>query len=606
MIQGSPLNRTRAGRIWSGAAAVAASGALVLGMVGTAAAASPAAPSAGRTLTLTRGATTHITSKLAPASRISPNAAASNEISPNDDVTERTPKVEAPQVNPPTTPPAVSGKRITYSNPNATGFNGLSHVDSRTASNGNQFSLEPPDQGLCVGNGFEIETINDVLAVYNGSGKIVAGPIALNAFLGYAPAIDRTTITFGPDVTDPRCYYDADTQRWYHTDLTLEQDPVTGALTGATHVDIAVSQTSDPTGAWTIFHLDTTNGDGSLKNHPGCPCLGDQPLLGFDATGMYITTNEYPVFGPGFNGAQVYATSKWELAAAADNLGQPGVVVSFDGLPLAEGQAYSVQPADSVGKYATGNNGTEYFLSALQFGPAPLDNRIAIWSLTGTNSLNGLHPKVKLQSHVMKSEVYGQPNPAVQRNGLLQFNTTLTLLNSNDDRMNQVVYSNGLLWSGVNTIVTTKDGSTRVGLAFFAVQPDWNGSKLSGHVQHQGYVAVNGQNLLFPAIGVDKWGNAVMTFTLVGPKYYPSAAYIRLKDNWTSDEIHVIGDGVGPADGFTGNPAYGGTDYVERWGDYSAAVVDSSGRIWVATEYIPSGPRTALANWGTFIAKVKP
>ena len=155
--------------------------------------------------------------------KISPNAAASNEISPNDDVTERTPKVEAPTVNPPTTPPAVSGKRITYSNPNATGFNGLSHVDSRTASNGNQFSLEPPDQGLCVGNGFEIETINDVLAVYNGSGKIVAGPIALNAFLGYAPAIDRTTITFGPDVTDPRCYYDADTQRWYHTDLTLEQ-----------------------------------------------------------------------------------------------------------------------------------------------------------------------------------------------------------------------------------------------------------------------------------------------------------------------------------------------------------------------------------------------
>jgi len=206
----------------------------------------------------------------------------------------------------------------------------------------------------------------------------------------------------------------------------------------------------------------------------------------------------------------------------------------------------------------------------------------------------------------MKSEVYGQPNPAVQRNGLLQLNTTLTLLNSNDDRMNQVVYSNGLLWSGVNTIVTTKDGSTRVGIAFFAVQPDWSGSKLGGHVQHQGYVAVNGNNLLFPAIGVDKWGNAVMTFTLVGPKYYPSAAYIRLKDSWTSGTVHVIGDGVGPADGFTGSPDFGGADHVERWGDYSAAAVDASGHIWVATEYIPSGPRTALANWGTFIAKVNP
>jgi hypothetical protein len=606
MFEGSSRHRTRARSLGSAAAALAAAGALVLGMVGSAAAASPAASAGGRTLTLTRGATTHITASRAPASRISPNDAGSTEISPNDDVTERTPKVGAPQVNPPSTPPSVAGKKVSFGTSGATGFNGLSHVDSRTASGGNQFSLEPPDQGLCVGNGFEIETINDVLAVYHGNGTLVAGPTALNAFLGYAPSINRTTGAFGQFVTDPKCYFDADTQRWYHTDLTLEQDPTSGALTGATHVDIAVSQTNDPTGAWTIFHLDTTNGDGSLANHPGCPCLGDQPLLGFDATGLYITTNEFSVNGPEFNGAQVYATSKWKLAAAADNLGSPGVVVSFDGLPLAEGQAYSVQPADSVGGYATANNGTEYFLSALQFGPAPLDNRIAIWSLTGTKSLGGLHPKVKLQSHVMKSEVYGQPDPAVQRNGLLQLNTSLTVLNSNDDRMNQVVFANGLLWSGVNTKVTTKDGSTRVGIAFFAVQPEWNGSTLGGHVHHQGYVAVNGQNVLFPAIGVDKFGNAVMTFTLVGPKYYPSAAYLRLNASSTAGTIHVIGDGVGPADGFTGDPAEGAPDNVERWGDYSAAVADSSGHIWVATEYIPNGPRTLLANWGTFVARVSP
>ena len=610
MIHGIPRERTRAGRVWSGAAAIAAAGALVLGMVGTAAAASPTLAAGGRVLALTRGATTHIgATNSAPrtSSKVSPlSQAGSSEISPINDITERSPKVEVPATNPPTTPPSVAGNKVSYTTPGATGFNGLSHVDSRMASGGNQFSLEPPDQGLCVGNGFVLETINDVLAVYKANGTMVAGPTALNAFLGYAPSIDRTNHVYGPFVTDPKCYFDAGTQRWYHTDLTLDVNPTTGADTGTTHVDIAVSQTSDPTGAWTVFHLDTTNGDGSLKNHPGCPCLGDQPLLGFDATGMYITTNEFSVAGPNFNGAQVYATSKWELAAAADGLGSPGVVVSFDGLPLAEGQAYSLQPADSVGGYATGHGGTEYFLSALQFGPAPLDNRIGIWSLTNTSSLNGLHPKIKLQSHVMASEVYGQPNPAVQRNGILTLNTTLTLLNSNDDRMNQVVYANGLLWSGVNTIVTTKDGSTRVGIAYFAVDPEWHGSALGGHVARQGYVAVNGNNVLFPAIGVDRWGNAVMTFTLVGPKYYPSAAYLSLGASSTSGMIHVIGDGAGPADGFTGDPAYGGTDHVERWGDYSAAVTDGAGHIWVATEYIPGGPRTSLANWGTFVAKVNP
>ena len=610
MVQGIHREGTRRHRIWSGAAAVAASGALVMGMVGTTAAASPAISTSSRELNLTGGVTTHI-SAAAPTlkafSTLTPQSQASTlEISPNDDATELTPKFGATQVNPPTTPPTVkNGKQVSYGTFGATGFNGLSHLDSRTASGGNQFSLEPPDQGLCVGNGFVIETINDVLAVYRQNGTMVAGPTALNAFLGYTPSINRTTGEFGAFVTDPKCYYDADTQRFYHTDLTIDQDPATGAFTGNTHVDIAVSQTSDPTGAWTVFHLDTTNGDGTLANHPGCPCLGDQPLLGFDATGMYITTNEFSLFGPEFNGAQVYATSKWKLAAAADGFGAPGVVVTFSGLPLAEGISYSVQPADSVGGYATEHNGTEYFLSALDFN-ASLDNRVAIWALTGTNSLNRLHPNVNLQSHVMSSEVYGQPAPAAQRNGLLTLNTSLTVLNSNDDRMNQVVYADGLLWSGVNTIVTTRDGSTRVGIAYFAVNPDWHNGSLSGHVQRQGYVAVNGENVLFPAIGVDRWGNGVMTFTLVGPDYYPSAAYVRLDEHSTDSTVHVIGAGVGPADGFTGDPADGAPDNVERWGDYSAAVTDASGHVWIATEYIPGGPRTALANWGTFVARVNP
>src|SRR5207248_4911984 len=30
-------------------------------------------------------------------------------------------------------------------------FDGINHRDQRTTNGGNQFSLEPPDQGLCVG-----------------------------------------------------------------------------------------------------------------------------------------------------------------------------------------------------------------------------------------------------------------------------------------------------------------------------------------------------------------------------------------------------------------------------------------------------------------------
>ena len=44
-------------------------------------------------------------------------------------------------------------------------FDGLNLRDQRTANGGNQFTVEPPDQGLCVGNGFILETVNDVLRV---------------------------------------------------------------------------------------------------------------------------------------------------------------------------------------------------------------------------------------------------------------------------------------------------------------------------------------------------------------------------------------------------------------------------------------------------------
>ena len=41
-------------------------------------------------------------------------------------------------------------------------IDGLNHFDTRFSNEGNQFSTEPPDQGLCVGNGFVLETVNSV------------------------------------------------------------------------------------------------------------------------------------------------------------------------------------------------------------------------------------------------------------------------------------------------------------------------------------------------------------------------------------------------------------------------------------------------------------
>src|SRR5205085_5895236 len=134
----------------------------------------------------------------------------------------------------------------------------------------------------------------------------------------------------------------------------------------------------------------------------------DQPLIGADANGFYSSTNE---FGPvtqlpnvSFNGDQIYALSK----TALENGTAPSVV-QFENPNLAEGIAYSVQPATSPnGQYELAAGGTEYFLSGLQF-TGTTDNRIAAWAITNTRSRKQARPQVKLNLAVGRSQAAARP-----------------------------------------------------------------------------------------------------------------------------------------------------------------------------------------------------
>jgi len=253
-----------------------------------------------------------------------------------------------------------SGKKA-KSNPTFNfGFEGLNHYQQRYSRGGNQFSVEPPDQGMCAGNGYVVEAVNDVLNVYsaasgasalpdNTATNIVSGfprnvnhTVDLNSFYGYAPAIDRAHGNVrGPFVTDPTCLYDAATQRFFVVVLTLETTPA-GAFTHVNHLDIAVSQTANPTGSWNIYRVDVTN-DGTNTGgvNPG-PYLGDYPHIGADANGFYVTTNAYPWCCNGFSGAQIYAFSKAQLAAGAVSVTMQHIDTS--GMVNAPSEAGATQP----------------------------------------------------------------------------------------------------------------------------------------------------------------------------------------------------------------------------------------------------------------------
>ncbi len=530
---------------------------------------------------------------------------------------------------------SMGNARRAKSNPELLGgFDGLNFHDQRYANGGNQFSVEPPDQGLCAGNGFVLESVNDVLAIYDKAGNKLVGPVDLNTFYGYPAAIHRSTGAYGPSITDPVCYYDAGTQRWFQAVLTLDRIGTTSALAGTNHLDIAVSQTADPTGAWTIYRLPVqNNGTDGTPDH-GCAggfCLGDYPHIGADANAIFLTTNEFALFGDGFYGAQIYAISKQALAT---NAAAPNVVLFNAGDPSVPAPAFTVWPATSSGgQFVTTNGGTEYLLSSdAVFYDSGVSNTLWLWTVSNTQAIDTTPGALALGVSSVSVQTYAVPSSlAHQKPGSTPLRDCFALtgcaptylgypnivystprdLAVNDSRMQQVSYANGKLWGTLDTDVLLGDGSHGSGINYFVINPNSRG------VAANGTLALPDANLTYGAAAVTQSGRGVIAFTVVGPNDHPSAGYASLDAKIGAGDVHIAAAGAGPWDGFTGIPYLGGGR--PRWGDYGAAAADGN-TIWLASEYIAQtctlaqyltpplfqcgGTRGALGNWATRISAI--
>ncbi len=515
------------------------------------------------------------------------------------------------------------------------GFHGWRGLGAAASGRVNGFDLEPPDQGLCVGNGYVLETVNLAMTVYGQAGGPPPGfptqlpPLSLNSFFGQDPAT-----TF---LSDPKCVYDPVNQVWAMSLLEINVDN-----SGSSQL-LAVSQTSDPTGAWNVYAIDST--DASAPAAAQCPCFGDQPLLGFDAHGIYVTTNEFSITGTAFNGAVVYAISDVGLAGAlGPGQGAPPVpvVYAWGGAtsPLfadsAGDLAYSLQPAVAPAGGGSGSlGGTEWFVSAADFmcggGIQTFDNRIFLWAITNTSALDlgaGAPatdvPTLTGTPRTLTTEGYGCPVPATQMSGAAPLGaffaaqpgaTTngVSQIQTNDDRMNQVLFSRGVLWTGLNTAVGPP-GAYRTGVAWFAVRPQVSGSPtsptVSGSLAGQGYVTIANGSVWFPSIGVSPvTGRAVVAFDMSGDSMFPSVGYAPITLRNTRGAVHEAWVGQLPEDGFTcynnGQAPFNNTPC--RWGDYTAATTLPDGTVWFAGEYIPRAIyRDFFANWGTMVGHVVP
>ncbi|MFL5823735.1 MAG: hypothetical protein ACJ764_09875 [Solirubrobacteraceae bacterium] len=555
-------------------------------------------------------------------------------------------------------------------------FNGISGIDQEAGGTGKYAgtgeTLEPPDQGVCSNGSYVIETVNDALRVYTSTGhKLTKKSILLSEFFNRAAGGTTGPTDF---ISDPRCVYDNATHRWFVTMLDITSIPTYPSFADDQNF-IAVSQTDNPMGKWKIFSFDVTdNGLNGSPVHPGClgppigtvtaiGCLGDQPTIGFDRYGIYITDNEYamaevfpvapPVYPPlqqipvlRSGVAQLYALSKSQLVN-----GKSTTLVRFDSSslpfpgPKEDSPWQSISPATAVPHDSTREPaaGVEYFLSSVGLPVDHSVNKIVVWAWSNTKSLTTGSPHLKLQHVTIPTahpgDTFFAPDPAApsstpfkayQKQGPHPTASAAgdpeEYLNANDDRMNWVAISRGSLWTNVDTLLPpTKPGATghagedRVGIMYFKVKPTLQHGVLKAKTVRDGYLNIAKGNLLFGTIGPRADGATVMTMSLAGIDHFPSVAWARLDGlkAGVAPVIHIAQKGVAPEDGFSGLGTLGSQGLpdippcgpcVARWGDYSETEVAPNGCIWGAAEDVPTGKHDQFnaINWGTGVYDVCP
>jgi hypothetical protein len=191
------------------------------------------------------------------------------------------------------------------------------------------------------------------------------------------------------------------------------------------------------------------------------------------------------------------------------------------------------------------------------------------------------------------------------------------------DRPEPIVYSasyaNHMLWTSMGTSVTV-GGQVKSGVAWQALWMAGGGAVVVG----QGTLAVPGNHIAYPDIATTDGFHAVLTATLTGDDYFPSAAFATITPWGGASPLHVYAAGQAPYESV--NAEVNGAR--PRWGDYAHAVADGNA-VWLANEYVGSactaaqyaatvlagtfhpgtpvcgGTRTALLNWDVRLARVQ-
>jgi hypothetical protein len=459
----------------------------------------------------------------------------------------------------------------------AVGVRGINAVDSASLKTNFIGDIEPPDQGLCAGNGSVVETNNiGEILIFNKALKRVSPVIPLNTVMGLTK---RHWSSGG----DPTCLFDpANGGHWFFSQLVSASPeskggPFAGCFIAKANTcfqGIAVTTGSSPFGPYNVYFLDANFN----PKEPGVPfLLNDFAKTSVTRDAFLLFYDEFPLRGGGlgggfFNGAQEFAFGKNALekglpVTKPNGQPNPAVTVAYENmghLKTPNGTCVSdnrffqpgvacwlgVIPATAnPGQFDNSHGGSGFMLTNIDFYSLG-GNQLAVFDWTGLKNLNsagcsacsGIRFGGQLFSgvqHYYDPSSLGAPTPtpfvAPQKAGPIPLGNECGKaglstvahcpegpITTNGDNITQAAQGNGQLWAGANTeIVQTYASSntpeTHAGAAYWVVGTRSFDQTGRFSLTSQGYISAMHEDLEFPAFAAGAGnGRAIASFTLNG------------------------------------------------------------------------------------------
>src|SRR5436190_1890468 len=424
----------------------------------------------------------------------------------------------------------------------------------------------PPDTHGAVGPNHLMAMHNGRVRIQDRNGNAIT-TTTLNSWWG-------GTGTF-QDTFDPRILYDPYEDRWIAVAVTDAAKPTSALL-------IAVSQTGNPTNSWYKHNF-----DGDANNATWV----DFPTVGFNKRWVVVQVNifstnaaqNYP-----FVRSRIYVFNKTNIYAG----GTSRVVTNLTGSLGATQFPATTYDTNLNAMYLVQNwNGTGTNSSGQRLG------FLRLYTITG-NTTNPL--VTATTNYPATARTWTNRAPLV--NYAWQSNTTVRI-DSGDDRMQSVTYRNGHLWCA-HTVFLPATSVARSGVQWWQIVPT------NGVVVQQGRIqdAANIKHYAYPSIGVNRFNDVLIGYTLFSSNQYASANYVFRN---FYDPVETVGTEVVLK---VGEGIYYKTfgDAANRWGDYSATMPDPVNDIdlWTIQEYAATPVSNGLSDgdgrWGTWWGRIAP